>query len=186
MGVLEIFLIGVGLSMDAFAVSICKGLSLGKIKGGHMCIAGGWFGGFQFLMPVTGYFLGSFFANAVTSFAHWIAFVLLAYIGGKMVKEALESGDDHVDGAMDAKTMLLLAIATSIDALAVGITFAFMQVAVIPASLLIGCTTFTISAVGVKIGSVFGNRYQKKAEICGGVVLVLIGIKILLEGVGIL
>lgn len=186
MGFWEVFLIGVGLSMDAFAVSICKGLSLGKIGGKHMCIAGAWFGGFQFLMPVLGYFLGSLLADAITAYDHWLAFILLAFIGGRMIKDALGKDEEHMDGAMDAKTMLLLAIATSIDALAVGVTFAFMEVAVIPASLLIGVTTFVFSAAGVKIGSIFGARYQHKAELCGGIVLVLIGLKILLESVGIL
>lgn len=186
MGFWEVFLVGVGLSMDAFAVSICKGLSLEKIGGKHMCIAGAWFGGFQFLMPVLGYLLGSLFAGAITAYDHWIAFILLAFIGGRTIQESLDKTEEHMDGAMDAKTMLLLAIATSIDALAVGVTFAFMEVAVIPASLLIGVTTFVFSAVGVKIGSIFGARHQKKAELFGGIVLVLIGLKILLEGVGIL
>ncbi|MCD8115686.1 MAG: manganese efflux pump MntP family protein [Oscillospiraceae bacterium] len=186
MGFWEVFLIGLGLSMDAFAVSICKGLTLGKISGRHMCIAGAWFGGFQFLMPVLGYFLGSLFADAITAYDHWLAFILLAFIGGKMIKDALDKSEEHIDGAMDPKTMFLLAVATSIDALAVGVTFAFMNVAVFPASLLIGVTTFVCSAVGVKIGSVFGAKYQKKAELFGGIVLVLIGLKILLEGIGIL
>lgn len=186
MGFWEIFVLGLGLSMDAFAVSICKGLSVGRIQPRHMCIAGAWFGGFQFLMPVLGYYLGRVFSDLITAYDHWVAFILLAFIGGRMIREAADKGQAHQDAAMDVKSMFLLALATSIDALAVGITFAFLDVAVIPASLLIGVTTFICSAAGVKIGSVFGARYQKKAELAGGIVLVLIGLKILLEGVGIL
>ena len=168
MGIWELFVLGVGLSMDAFAVSVCKGLSLGKIKWKHMCIAGLWFGGFQALMPLAGYFLGSLFADIFTKYAHWIAFVLLVFIGGSMIKEAF------------------LAIATSIDALAVGVSFAFLQVKIIPAVSFIGVITFLFSAVGVKIGSIFGDKYRSKAEICGGVILILIGLKTLLDGIGIL
>ena len=185
MGIIELFILAVGLSMDAFAVSICKGLSLGKINGKHMCLAGAWFGGFQALMPLIGYFLGSFFADMITKCDHWIAFLLLAFIGGNMIKEAFGE-EDHMDGSMDAKTMLLLAVATSIDALAVGVTFAFLNVAILPAVMFIGVVTFVCSAVGVKIGSIFGTKYKSKAEVCGGIILILIGLKILLEGVGIL
>ncbi len=184
MGLAELFVLAVGLSMDAFAVSICKGLSLGKIKWKHMCIAGLWFGGFQALMPTIGYFLGSFFADMITKYDHWIAFVLLVFIGASMIKEAFES--EEVDASMTVKAMFLLAVATSIDALAVGVTFAFMKVNIIAAVLFIGVITFVCSAVGVKIGSVFGAKYKSKAEIFGGVVLIIIGLKILLEGIGVL
>ena len=171
--------------MDAFAVSICKGLSLGKISKKHMAIAGAWFGGFQALMPLIGYFLGSFFADMITKYAHWIAFILLVIIGGNMIKEALGE-EEKVDASMGAKEMFLLAIATSIDALAVGVTFAFLKVAIVPAVSFIGCVTFVCSALGVKIGSIFGSQYRSKAELCGGIILILIGLKILLEGIGIL
>lgn len=180
MSILELFILAVGLSMDAFAVSVCKGLSLGKIKPKHMCIAGAWFGGFQALMPLIGYFLGSFFAEMIEKYDHWVAFVLLAIIGGNMIKESFGK-DEKVDSSMDVKSMLLLAIATSIDALAVGVTFAFLQVQIVPAVSFIGVITFIFSAVGVKIGSLFGTKYKSKAELFGGIVLVLIGIKILLE-----
>ena len=186
MGIGELFILALGLSMDAFAVSICKGLSLGRIRVKHMCVAGAWFGGFQALMPLIGYYLGWFFADMVTAFDHWIAFVLLSIIGGKALYEALSGKDDDVDATMDPKTMLGLAVATSIDALAVGVTFAFLDVAILPAVLFIGVVTFVCSALGVKIGSVFGAKYQTKAEICGGAALILIGLKILLEGLGVL
>ena len=185
MGIVELFVLAVGLSMDAFAVSVCKGLSLGKIKGKHMCIAGAWFGGFQALMPLIGYFFGRFFTDAITQYAHWIAFVLLLFIGGKMIKEAFGEEED-VDSSMSARSMFLLAVATSIDALAVGVTFAFLNVAIVPAVSFIGVVSFALSAVGVKIGSVFGAKYKSKAEICGGIILILIGLKILLEGLGII
>lgn len=185
MSILDLFILAVGLSMDVFAVSVCKGLSLGKIKPKHMCIAGAWFGGFQALMPLIGYFLGSFFAEMIEKYDHWVAFVLLAIIGGNMIKESFDK-DEKVDSSMDVKSMLLLAIATSIDALAVGVTFAFLQVQIVPAVSFIGVITFIFSAVGVKIGSLFGTKYKSKAELFGGIVLVLIGIKILLEGIGVL
>lgn len=185
MSILDLFILAVGLSMDAFAVSVCKGLSLGKIKPKHMCIAGAWFGGFQALMPLIGYFLGSFFAEMIEKYDHWVAFVLLAIIGGNMIKESFGK-DEKVDSSMDVKSMLLLVIATSIDALAVGVTFAFLQVQIVPAVSFIGVITFIFSAVGVKIGSLFGTKYKSKAELFGGIVLVLIGIKILLEGIGVL
>ena len=172
-------------SMDAFAVSICKGLSLGKIKPKHMCIAGAWFGGFQALMPLIGYYLGSLFADMVTRYSHWVAFALLLAIGGNMIKESLGE-EENVSNDMGFKSMLLLAIATSIDALAVGVSLAFLKVAILPAVLFIGCITFVCSAAGVKIGSIFGDKYQSKAELCGGIILILIGIKILLDGLGIL
>ncbi len=186
MGLWELFILALGLSMDAFAVSICKGLGLGKIKAKHMCLAGAWFGGFQALMPLLGYYLGRFFAEIITAYDHWVAFFLLAFIGGKMIWDALDGGEEDVDAAMDVKTMFLLAVATSIDALAVGVTFAFLEVDILPAVLFIGATTFVCSAVGVKVGSVFGARYQKKAELAGGGALVLIGLKLLLEGLGLI
>ncbi|WP_251391617.1 manganese efflux pump MntP [Mediterraneibacter agrestimuris] len=185
MGLTELFALAVGLSMDAFAVSVCKGLSLGKIKVKHMCIAGIWFGGFQAMMPLIGYLLGSLFADMITSVAHWIAFILLLIIGGGMIKEALSDAEE-VDASMDVKSMFLLAVATSIDALAVGVSFAFLKVAILPAVSFIGAVTFICSAAGVKIGSVFGCRYRTKAELCGGVILILIGLKTLLDGLGVL
>ena len=186
MGIIELFILAVGLSMDAFAVSVCKGLSLGKIKIKHMCIAGLWFGGFQALMPLIGYLLGSNFSELVAKYDHWIAFVLLALIGGNMIKEALGKEEDSMDNSMGFKAMLLLAIATSIDALAVGVTFAFLDVSIVPAISFIGVVTFVLSAIGVKAGSLFGYKYKSKAELCGGIILILLGIKILLEGIGIL
>ncbi|MCI8769182.1 manganese efflux pump MntP family protein [Schaedlerella sp.] len=185
MGIFELFVLAVGLSMDAFAVSVCKGLSLGRIRRKHMYIAGAWFGGFQALMPLIGYYLGRFFADAITEYDHWIAFILLIIIGGKMVKESFDK-EEQMDGSMSARSMLLLAVATSIDALAVGVTFAFLKVSIIPAVSFIGVVTFVCSAVGVKIGSIFGTKYRSRAELCGGIILILIGAKILLEGLGIL
>lgn len=185
MGLLELFFIAVGLSMDAFAVSICKGLSLGKIKVKHMVIAGLWFGGFQALMPAIGYFAGSLFADKIVAFDHWVAFVLLLIIGGCMIKESFEE-DDDVDASMKAKDMFLLAIATSIDALAVGVSFAFLKVSIVWSVSFIGVVTFVLSAIGVKIGSIFGAKYKAKAEFVGGLVLILIGMKILLEHLGII
>lgn len=181
MGILELFILAVGLSMDAFAVSICKGLSLGKISAKHMAIAGGWFGGFQALMPLMGYFLGSLFADIVSKYAHWVAFILLLIIGGNMVKESFGEAEE-MEGDMDVKTMLMLAVATSIDALAVGVSFAFLKVNIVAAVLFIGCITFVFSAAGVKIGSLFGNKYKSKAELAGGIILIIIGIKTLAEG----
>ena len=185
MGIFELFVLAVGLSMDAFAVSVCKGLSLGRIRRKHMYISGAWFGGFQALMPLIGYYLGRFFADAITEYDHWIAFILLIIIGGKMVKESFDK-EEQMDGSMSARSMLLLAVATSIDALAVGVTFAFLKVSIIPAVSFIGVVTFVCSAVGVKIGSIFGTKYRSRAELCGGIILILIGAKILLEGLGIL
>lgn len=190
MGFVELFLIGVGLSMDAFAVSICKGLNMRKINYKHALIIGGFFGGFQALMPFVGWALGSQFEKYIESVDHWIAFVLLAFIGGKMVYESIKGGDDD-DGSpdgekLDIKELFILAIATSIDALAVGITFAFLKVSIVPSIIIIGLTTFIISVGGVVIGNKFGSKYKSKAEIAGGIILVLIGLKILLEGVGIL
>lgn len=185
MSIIELFVLAVGLSMDAFAVSICKGLSLGKIRMKHMCIAGAWFGGFQALMPLIGYFLGSFFTEMITKYAHWIAFILLAVIGGNMIKEALGE-DEQLDANMEPKNMFLLAVATSIDALAVGVTFAFLQVEIGIAVSFIGMITFIFSATGVKIGSIFGSKYRSRAELVGGIILILIGIKIVLNGLNVL
>lgn len=179
MSLLELFILAIGLSMDAFAVSICKGLSLGKITGKHMAIAGAWFGGFQALMPLIGYFAGSFFSEFVTAYDHWIAFILLGIIGANMIKEAF-GDEEKLDSSMSVKTMFLMAVATSIDALAVGVTFAFLNVAIVPAVLFIGVVTFVCSGIGVKIGSIFGDKYKAKAELFGGIVLILIGLKILL------
>ncbi|MBQ2663216.1 MAG: manganese efflux pump [Clostridia bacterium] len=185
MGILELFILAVGLSMDAFAVSVCKGLSLGKINIKHMCIAGAWFGGFQALMPLIGYLLGTRFASLVDAYDHWIAFALLLVIGLNMIREGIKGEEDSVDASMGVKTMFLMAVATSIDALAVGVTFAFLEVQIIPAIIFIGCTTFILSAIGVKVGSMFGYKYKSKAEICGGIILVILGTKILLEGLGV-
>ena len=185
MSIIALFILAIGLSMDAFAVAICKGLSLRKIKVKHMCIASAWFGGFQALMPLIGYFLGSFFTDMITTYSHWIAFALLLLLGSNMIKESLGEEED-VDSNMDAKNMFLLAIATSIDALAVGVTFAFLQVDIIPAVSFIGIVTFICSAIGVKVGSIFGSKYKSKAEFSGGIILILIGIKLLLDGIGIL
>ena len=180
MSLAELFVIGIGLSMDAFAVSICKGLSVGKIKIKHMLLAGLWFGGFQALMPLVGFFLGSAFEQYVVSVDHWIAFILLSVIGGNMIKESREKGEEQ-NASFSFLTMLILAVATSIDALAVGITFAFLQVNIWKAITVIGCTTFVFSVVGIKVGSVFGMKYKSKAELFGGVVLVGMGLKILIE-----
>ena len=185
MDLLSLLLLAVGLSMDAFAVSICKGLAVGKVKAKHMCVVGAWFGGFQALMPTVGYLLGTRFEKYITAVDHWIAFVLLLLIGANMIREALSKDEEgEADASLSFKTMLPLAVATSIDALAVGITFAFLQVNIVPAALTIGATTFLISAIGVKVGSVFGLRYKKRAEIAGGVILCLLGVKILLEHLG--
>ena len=185
MSILELFILAVGLSMDAFAVSICKGLSLGKINIRHMTTAGIWFGGFQALMPVIGYFLGGFFKDYITAIDHWIAFALLALIGGNMIKESF-GPEEEMDNSMTVATMFVLAVATSIDALAVGITFAFLDVNIAYAVVFIGMITFLFSVFGVKIGSIFGAIYKSKAEIFGGIVLILIGAKIVLEHTGIL
>lgn len=186
-----LLLMGVGLSMDAFAVSICKGLSMRKVNKKQCLVIGLFFGGFQALMPFIGWVLGSQFEQYITSIDHWIAFILLGFIGGKMVVEAIREKDEAVevgkmDPPLDLKEMFILAIATSIDALAVGITFAFLQVPIVEAISIIGITTFVISVIGVYVGNFFGNRYKKKAELAGGIILILIGLKILLEHLGIL
>lgn len=191
MSFIELFLIGVGLSMDAFAAAICQGLFMTRIKWGHALTVGLYFGGFQALMPFIGWMLGSQFADRIQQYDHWIAFILLVLIGGNMIREAL-SGDEEdaaqaeTDLRLDHKKLFLMAIATSIDALAVGITFAFLGVNIVSAISIIGCTTFVLSGVGVMVGYRFGLRYKKKAEIAGGVILIFIGLKILLEHLGIL
>lgn len=186
MGLLELFLIGVGLSMDAFAVSICKGLTMRQMRWKQGMIIALFFGGFQALMPAAGWLLGKQFEQYITSIDHWIAFLLLGYIGGKMIWDAFHEEDENVSVRFDLKELLMLAVATSIDALAVGITFAFLQVSILPAATLIGCTTFAISLSGVWIGHRFGSRYKSKATLAGGVILCLIGLKILLEHLGLL
>lgn len=187
MSLVEIVLISIGLAMDAFAVSVCKGLSMKKLEIKKMVIVALYFGLFQGLMPVIGYLLGTNFSDLVTSIDHWIAFILLGFIGGKMIKEALGKEESEIDDKVDFKSMVVLAIATSIDALAVGITFAFLNSGNIVLSfLLIGIITFVLSLIGVKIGNKFGSKYEKKAELVGGLILVLLGIKILLEHLGII
>jgi putative Mn2+ efflux pump MntP len=183
----ELFLIGVGLSMDAFAVSICKGLSVPRATPRHALTAGLYFGGFQALMPLVGYLLGSRLESLITSVDHWIAFLLLGFIGFNMVRES-RSGEEEeeVSNSFGFRAMLPLAVATSIDALAVGITFAFLGVEILPAIALIGATTFVFSAVGVLAGNTLGCRFQARAQLLGGLVLILMGLKILLEHLGIL
>ncbi|MBR5094145.1 MAG: manganese efflux pump, partial [Oscillospiraceae bacterium] len=175
----------VGLSMDAFAVSVCKGLSVKELRPRHALLAGLYFGGFQFLMPVIGWLLGYRFEEMITSIDHWVAFVLLALIGANMIKESF-SKEEELNDDFGFKTMLLLAVATSIDALAVGITFAFLSVRILPAAGLIGVTTFLLSIAGIYIGRAFGARWKSRAELAGGIILILIGLKILLEHLGIL
>lgn len=186
MGNIELVLISIGLAMDAFAVSICKGLSMRKMNWKKAIIIGLYFGIFQALMPVLGYFLGSTFESLVVQIDHWIAFVLLALIGGNMIKEAFLGSEEKINDDVDLKTMIVLAIATSIDAFTVGITFAFFSVNILLAVTLIGIITFVMSFIGVKIGNVFGDRFQNKAELAGGIILVLLGFKILFEHLGIL
>lgn len=181
MGLLEIFFIGLGLSMDAFAVAVCKGISIKNLKLKQVCIVGLYFGGFQAIMPTVGYFLGSTFENFVNKIDHWIVIILLAFIGGNMIKSAFSDDGDNYNNSIDFKTMLPLAIATSIDALTIGITFAFFKINIFLSALIIGITTFGICTVGVKIGHKFGNKYKDKAQLIGGVILILIGIKILIE-----
>lgn len=181
MNIVEIVLIAIGLAMDAFAVSICKGLALGRLKFRHYIIIGAWFGGFQALMPLIGFFLGNTFSNYIQKYDHWVAFGLLCFIGINMIREAFGE-DEACHAGLGFFSMLVLAVATSIDALAVGVTFAFYKVDVLISVMIIGIITFIISTVGVKIGNIFGTRYQKRAEITGGAILVLLGIKLLAEG----
>ncbi|MGN0760276.1 MAG: manganese efflux pump MntP family protein [Candidatus Ventricola sp.] len=181
MGLWELFVIALGLSMDAFAVSICKGLSVRRCTPRHMLICGLYFGVFQALMPLIGYFLGSQFESLVTAIAPYIAFALLAFIGANMIRESRSGDEDTANDDFSVRAMIPLAIATSIDALAVGVSFAFLQVDIVPAVAFIGVTTFVCCVIGVKVGSLFGNKYQARAELFGGVVLILMGVKILLE-----
>ena len=190
MGFIELFLLSVGLSMDAFAVSVCKGLAMKKADLRSMSICGFWFGGFQALMPLIGYFLGMRFEKYIDRISPWVAFILLALIGGNMIKESLSSDDEEATAELDVKTMFLMAVATSIDALAVGITFSCVPVEILSAGRLIntlfavsviGLVTFTLSCVGVKVGSIFGTKYKSKAEFAGGAILILIGLKIIIE-----
>ena len=182
----ELLILAVGLAMDSFVVPVCKGLSLRTLKLQQALLVGVWFGLFQALMPALGWLLGSAFSGLVQSVDHWVAFVLLSIIGGNMIREGLQGDDENCDPSLSFGVMLLLAVATSIDALAVGITFAFLNVSILLAVALIGVVTFTISAVGVKMGNLFGARYKSKAEFFGGAVLILIALKILLEHLGIL
>lgn len=189
MGFGELFLLAVGLSMDAFAVSVCKGLASSKASVRHSLSCGIWFGGFQALMPVIGFFLGVLFADAIKAYDHWIAFIMLAIIGANMLKEAFSGCCDceQHDADFSAKSMFIMAVATSIDALAVGISLAMAgDVNIWTAMALIGAITFTLSAIGVKVGSIFGSRYEKSAQILGGVILILLGLKILLEHLGVI
>ena len=191
MGFIELLLVGVGLSMDAFAVSICKGLGMKRLNMKQALVIGLFFGGFQALMPFLGWALGTQLADFITPIDHWIAFILLAVIGGKMLFDAFRGGEEEeageaTDAKLDMKELLMLAIATSIDALAVGITFAFLGVDIVSAIVVIGLTTFVISVAGVAVGHAFGARYEKGATIVGGVVLILIGLKILLEHLGVI
>lgn len=189
--VIELFLLGIGLSMDAFAVSVCKGLGMRKLSKKQALIIGLYFGGFQALMPFVGWLLGSQFQKYITSIDHWIAFILLGFIGGKMMIEAVREWNeeevvDVMDAPIDHKNMLVLAVATSIDALTVGITFAFLGTPIVEAITIIGITTMVISIAGVVVGNFFGSRYKSKAEFIGGLILVLLGLKILLGHLGIL
>lgn len=186
MGIAELFLLAVGLSMDAFAVAVCKGLALKKVNIRQMALVGLWFGGFQALMPMLGYFVGVQFKDAITAIDHWIAFGLLALIGGNMIREAFSKEEEESDASLTFKKMLPLAVATSIDALAVGVSFAFLNVNIGIAASFIGVVTFSLSLIGVKVGSLFGARYKSRAELAGGIILVLLGTKILLEHLGFL
>lgn len=185
MTLFDLILIAISLSMDAFAVSICKGLSVRKVSFRHALICGVWFGGFQALMPALGYFLGDRFSTLLTRFGPWVAFILLAIIGANMVKESFGE-DESLDDDYSPKAMLPLAVATSIDAFAVGVGFAAVQVQILPAVTLIGCITCVLSGIGVKVGAIFGDKYRAPAERLGGIVLILIGLKTLLSGLGIL
>lgn len=186
MGIGELFILAIGLSMDAFAVAVCKGLAMERISLKNAGIVGLWFGGFQALMPLIGYLLGYSFSDAIQSVDHWIAFALLGLIGLNMIKESRSWETEEACGCLAFKEMFTMAVATSIDALAVGITFAFLTVDILPAVSLIGVTTFILSMAGVKVGSVFGAKYKSKAELAGGIILILLGTKILLEHLGII
>ena len=181
MGGWSLFLIAVGLSMDAFAVSICKGLTLRRISARHLLLAGTYFGGFQALMPLLGYLMGAGFAAAISAYDHWLSFILLAAIGGNMLLGAWRGEDEAQTNDFGIHTMLPLAVATSIDALAVGVSFAFLQISILPASLLIGSVTFCFGACGVLLGYRCGRRFQRQAEALGGILLIAIGLQILLS-----
>ena len=185
MSLLDLFILAIGLSMDAMAVAICKGLSVQKLKFRHAIITGLYFGGFQAVMPLIGYFLGRQFSTYIESVDHWIAFVLLSLIGGNMIKESFGKAEE-CNCSFSPRAMIPMAIATSIDALAVGVTFAFLNVTIVPAVTFIGVITFSLSAVGVYIGHLFGAKFKSKAELLGGIVLILMGFRILLEHLGIL
>ncbi len=186
MGIFEFFLIGIGLAMDAFAVAICKGVSIKKLNWNQSIIVGTYFGMFQAGMPVIGYILGLSFENLVRQIDHWITFILLTAIGINMIKQIFSKGQENHNDKIDAKTMIVLALATSIDALAVGIAFAFFDINIWYVASIIGIITFVLSFIGVKIGNNFGKKYEKKAELFGGIILILMGIKIMLEHLGIL
>mgnify|MGYP002522457086 FL=1 len=186
MTIFELLLIAIGLSMDAFSVSICKGLTTKKFSWRMALVCGLWFGLFQALMPIIGYFLGAQFQEMIEVYDHWIAFGLLFLIGANMIREAVWGTEEEQDGSLGFRTMILLAIATSIDALAVGVSFACIQVKLWSSVLIIGTITFLFSVLGVKIGNVFGSKYEKSAEITGGIILILIGLKILLDHLGII
>lgn len=187
MNLFELFLLAIGLSMDAFAVSVCIGLTLKKIDIKNFIIVGLYFGGFQIGMPLIGYAITTLFAEKIIAYDHWIAFGLLCFLGVKTIVEGLKKEEQSkIEVSLNPKKMIPLAVATSIDALAVGISFAFLDVDIIPAVLFIGITTFLISMAGVKIGNIFGTKFKSKAEIAGGVILILIGVKILFEHMGIL
>jgi len=186
MGIIELIILSMGLAMDAFAVAVCKGLSMPKMNWKKGFIIGAYFGVFQALMPAIGYLLGVNFQENIQSVDHWIAFILLGAIGLNMLKEAVSTETENSNDSVQFKDMLILAVATSIDALAVGITFAFLRVNVLLAIILIGIITFIISVIGVKIGNVFGTKYEKKAEFIGGLILILLGTKILVEHLNVL
>ena len=188
MSLIELFIVAVGLSMDAFAVAVCKGLSVQKLEKKQLFITGLWFGGFQGLMPLIGYLLGSTFERYITPIDHWVAFVLLGIIGANMIKESLSKEDECCDdSSFSVKSMFVMAVATSIDALAIGITFALLpEVNITAAVLFIGIITFTLSCIGIKIGNVFGAKFKSKAELAGGIILILMGAKILLEHLGVI
>lgn len=181
MGIAELLLLALGLSMDAFAVSVCKGLSVRRVRRRHMIACGAYFGGFQALMPLIGYLLGVRFQSMIARIDHWIAFVLLGSIGLNMLREALGGDEAPLDASFGPKSMLPMAVATSIDALAVGVTFAFLNVRIAPACGLIGTVTFLLSMLGVWVGAAFGAKWKGRAEAAGGIVLMLIGLKILIE-----
>lgn len=183
MSIWELFIIAIGLSMDAFAVAVCKGLSVQKVKFRHLCTVGLYFGGFQALMPLLGYLLGYHFKDFITSIDHWIAFILLSLVGINMVRES-QKQEECLNNSFSARTMFPLAIATSIDALAIGVSFAFLNVDIVPAVSFIGVTTFVLSGIGLQIGNIFGAKFKSRSELAGGVLLILMGLKILLSHLG--